>query len=341
MAEPAFILGRPDTSSRTGHPPTRLPYYQGVLLLIASFILGQQFVSRMLDLSDSIDDRFGARHVTLLVGALVTGAWGLFRLLRSLKTREFARNHPDEPWRWDHPWTLETVAPQVSRTSMVLAGFSFALFAFAIGGLVCAAVVMFASIERENDRFIAGAVYLGAAGLVARFGWKSMLKHARRRVRARLYFGQVRLRLPQIPLPLGGSTTVELVAEHDVPAMNSLSVTLRRVRRETRSTGRGKNEKRVTTRKTMFHRTQTLDFESFTAAHPLVIPLRFPAKDPKEATWRQPGEEVYWELHIDGFGKKESQRLKTTFRLPVYFTGGPLDTEGHEGDEHAEEQARR
>lgn len=326
MAEPASRLERPDTSSRAPHPPTRLPYYQGILPLIASFILGQQFVSRMLALPDSIDDRFGAPHVTLLIAALATGAWGLFRLPRSLKAREFARNHPDEPWLWDHPWTLETVAPPVSRGALVMAALACVPCVALLGALGFLLVEAGSSPTEHPDRSIALALLLGLTGLTVYFGWRWALRPLRQRLETRRCFGQMRLRLPRIPLPLGGSATVELVAEHYVPEMSPLFVTLRRIRTETRSTGSGKSEKLVTKRETPFEHMQSVRLKAFTAENPVVmIPLDFPSKDPRESTWREPPVEMYWELEISVSAKKDSQFMKATFRLPVYFTGGPLD----------------
>lgn len=109
MAEPAYIFGRVESPGGIQPPPTRLPFVQGIIPLLLALVGGYQLLGLRTTTLEPV-----SLQGALLVGTLVCGVWGAVRMRRSLRLRAFAKAHRAEPWLWDHPWTQETVAPQLA-----------------------------------------------------------------------------------------------------------------------------------------------------------------------------------------------------------------------------------
>ncbi|MFY1832014.1 hypothetical protein ACN47A_39305 [Myxococcus fulvus] len=319
MAEPAFIFGRAESPSGIQPPPTRLPFVQGIVLLLLALVGGYQLLGlRTATPEPSLLEPLSLQGA-LLAGTLMCGVWGAVRMRRSLRLRAFAREHRAEPWLWDHPWTQETVAPQLATGPLL----SPILGGLVIVGLLGAFGYLAPEVLRpegpEQQRLGGGFMLLALTTFGLYAAWHVLLRAFYRRWKARRVFGRMSLRLPQVPLSLGSKDTVELLPEHDVPSLHSLTVTLRRVHLMTRTKGTGKNQRRVTARTIQHEDAQEFVFEGLRAERPLKIPLTFLITDARSATWRQLGEEVSWELEVLGF-TEQGKTLELNFRLPVYVT---------------------
>ncbi|MCP3060158.1 hypothetical protein LXT21_15345 [Myxococcus sp. K38C18041901] len=255
----------------------------------------------------------------LLTGTLVCGVWGAVRLRRSLRLRAFAREHRTEPWLWDHPWTQQTVAPQLATGPLPRPILGGLVIVGLLGAFWHLAPEVLSPHAPQQQRLGGGFMLLALTTCGLYTTWRFLLRAFYRRWKARRVFGRVSLRLPQVPLSLGSQDTVELLPEHDVPSLHSLTVTLRRTHQVTRTKGTGKSQRRITTRTIQHEHRQELDFEGLRADRPLKIPLTFLVTDARSSTWRQSDEEVSWELEVWGI-TEQGKRLAMNFRLPVYVT---------------------
>ncbi|GEN12479.1 hypothetical protein SAMN05443572_103165 [Myxococcus fulvus] len=314
MAEPAFIFGRVEAPGGIQPPPTRLPFVQGIIPLLLALVGGYQLLGLRTDTPEP-----PGLQGALLAGTLVCGVWGAVRMRRSLRLRAFAREHRTEPWLWDHPWTQETVAPQLATGPLLWPILGGLVIVGLLGAFGYLAPEVLRPDAREQERLGGGFMLLALTTSGLYVTWRFLLRAFYRRWKARRVFGRVSLRLPQIPLSLGGEDTVELLPEHDVPSLHSLTVTLRRIHQVTRTKGTGNSQRRITTRTLQHEHTQELDFEGLRADRPLKIPLTFLITDARSSTWRQLGEEVSWELAVWG-STEEEKTLEMNFRLPVYVT---------------------
>ncbi|WP_426746153.1 hypothetical protein VZQ01_38885 [Myxococcus faecalis] len=185
MAEPAYIFGRVESPGGIQPPPTRLPFVQGIIPLLLALVGGYQLLGLRTTTLEPV-----SLQGALLVGTLVCGVWGAVRMRRSLRLRAFAKAHRAEPWLWDHPWTQETVAPQLATGPLLrplLGGLAIVGLLGAFGHL---APEVLGPDTPQKQRLGGGFMMLALTTLGLYVTWRFLLRAFYRRWKARRVFGR-------------------------------------------------------------------------------------------------------------------------------------------------------
>ncbi len=253
--------------------------------------------------------------------AAAMALWGAVQLPRTIRTQVRAWRHPHEPWHWDHAWRREMVDSKLSYSSLLgelalLLLLTVTMAALAGGGLWLALT------SRHWPSQLAG----GAFSLAILFGgfWRGQLQFARlfRRWRLRRRYGQLRLRLPRIPLELGTQARVELVGQHALPQLGRIRASLRRVRVTSQWEGSFVRDAEVTVHHLVEHeQVQVVAVEASAPDWSAAVMLDLPSPEPETSTWLgHRGHQVYWHLQLTS--DVPARDLDTTFLLPVYWVAG-------------------
>jgi hypothetical protein len=235
-------------------------------------------------------------HATWVAMALAFILWGVVRIRRSLRRRDFARRYLEEPWRWDHPWRDEVTDTRLSVLSLLgtlptPVILTVCLLPFIIMGAV--------GVIQASEVFlkaISGGVCLLTAFFL-RAAWRAHAEDLHRWL-VRLRYGRMLLRLPSLPLALGTRPQVDLVVAKDLTHLSRVRVTLRRVRGRLESRGSGKQRRTVTLRDIEYQHNQDIRFDALGPGHGLRFQLKLPPPKPQTSTVMGDSAWRHWEVQV-------------------------------------------
>jgi len=224
------------------------------------------------------------------------------------RRRQF-QQHPNEPWLWERSWRRE-LRPLV-RWEDYLGPLLVILFLLGLTSSVLFSLYRFGGLILVS---IAVAILLAVGFMAAAEGLFSKLRQMVRELRP----GQPSLRLPEIPLALGTRSQLHVVARPGLPAVNTVTVRLRRVRERDERVGSGDQARTKVHRTIEYEREHAVDATALREGRDLPLPLEWPDAGADNSTvWRGPLR-CFWDLQLIFDGSDSS----STYRLPVYHSVG-------------------
>ncbi|AKF85978.1 hypothetical protein MFUL124B02_19685 [Myxococcus fulvus 124B02] len=222
-----------------------------------------------------------------------------------------AQRDLQEPWKWDHPWTLELLDDQNTRA----VGSLFVLLFFVPGLLFMNIMFIWGFVIGETSLptfLLQSATILFIDACLAQM----LLLPASRHILRRLRIKRTRLRLPWIPLALGTRVPLEWVGPPAAAKLPSVTVTLRRIEERIMTTGRGKDRRIRIVRDLKYERSQRVETGTLRDTGRLSFSLDLPPPAPGLTTVLSPPRH-FWELHLTAKPRSGGD-LDVTFLLPVY-----------------------
>jgi hypothetical protein len=227
---------------------------------------------------------------------------------RQARVDRLRKLHPDEPWRWDHPWRPDGIEDDSRRKILgaVIGSVFFALLLIPFNWV--------AFVAREAS-FIFGPIALLLDLLLA-----CLVGYTVKLIVRRLKYGPSRLRFERFPFHLGETLDVLFSPPRNLDQFNSLTLTLRCILdKKTRVKRRNSTEIKVRSHE-RWAKSQTIEgpgrFQQVQGG--MRIPFELPDEDLETRISDESPQS--WELEIKA--NTPGVDYEATFLVPVYRRRG-------------------